>query len=1062
MSSMNIGSSLDEVQYKLARLERIIPDLKERRVVVYGIGINAKRVIECMSSLNILGIMDKEYIGKYFYGKKVLSKEEIQLLEIDTIVIAAVPQSTQIVYKRILPFCLDNHIAILDMYGCDEIQMHKNVLEQKLMYFKLSEEELKKKISLNTALVIPFKNVLCSEIIYDEIGFYKKVEETLEQEGIIVPNFKRNRIAAKKRVSYGYDISLKRIYSMLSEMLGIEEQKIEKIKQIEERLFIENLVPRIKMIELLKYAIAQKKYIYIYSDISDGEKIINALLELYGINQYKTVVACPDILTGLLGRTIRALGEQYGYNKVLFLGDGVSDDLIIPQLYNMNFQLIQSSYDIFFEITELPIDREYLEDNSDRDEVVKSILESYDNPFLNQINPVSYDKIVAEKIGWNGGEGCISVELIPIRRFSTLNEIEKLNFPQMNNPIVSIIIPAYNQFEYTYSCLKSILLNTDNISYEVIVADDCSCDFTRELEKIVFGITVIHNNTNLIFIKNCNNAAKVAKGKYIVFLNNDTQVQLNWLMPLVKCIETEKNVGLVGAKLINPDGSLQEAGGIIWNNGKAWNYGRGKNPDMPDYSYIREVDYISGAAIMITKELWEDIGGFDEQYIPAYCEDSDLAYEVRKRGKRVLYQPDSVVLHFEGISNGINIEKGVKKYQKDNQCKFFEKWKQELLQSQYPEGQNILAACERKQKKKTVLFVSEQVPTYDRDAGSRTLDFYIQEFIRRGYIVKFIPDNFIREEPYTHRLEQIGVEVLYGKYYKKAVVNWIFGNHKDIDFAFLNYPNASVKYIDVFKELGIPVIYYGMDLHYLRFQREYELFRNENRAENVKICYQKEAYLIKNSDVVYYPSSIETEIVKKEFQRNDIKQLVSYIYDVNDICDVYKPRERKGIMFIGGYRHTPNVDAVLWFSYHIFPQIYNKIKIPFYIAGADMSTDISNIDVEGTEKLGMLTDKELEELYCKVKIIVVPLRYGAGVKGKVVEAMYHGIPIVTTSIGIEGIPNEGEAAKIADDEDSFAKAVVELYQSDEKLEKMSASGREIISKYYSREVAWNNISEDFV
>lgn len=1061
MSSIKIENISDEIQYRLARLKTMIPEFDKKRVVVYGTGINTKRVLDCLRTLNVLGLMDEKETGKYVYGKKVLTSEEIQLLKVDIILIAAEPQSTEIVYNRIFLFCIKNNISLINMYGWDEFQLHKNILEQELVYPQLKEEDMKKKISANDVLLFPFRNVLCSEIISDDEKLYEKMEEILKDEGFSVPNFKRNRIMAQKRVPVGL-ANMKEIYKVLLTMLVIDEERIEKIRRIEERVTLENLVPRKKILELLKYAILEKKEVYIYSDILNGEILIDSFLKLYGIGQYKKILASKDSLPSLLGRTIRALGDYYGNSNVLCLGNNISDNLIIPQLYHVNFQLIQSSYDMFLETTKLHVDQEFIENNSDRDEIKKSILQAYESPFFNQINLVVYDNIIAEKVGWHEQEAKIELELLPMREFDMQENFDKLLFQKEEVPLVSIIIPVYNQFEYTYNCLQSILLNTDNVSYEVILADDCSNDLTVKIEEIVSGIHIIHNKKNLVFVKNCNYAAKVAKGKYLVFLNNDTQVQLNWLYPLVKYMENNIDVGLIGSKLVYPDGSLQEAGSIIWDDATAWNYGTGKYPDLSDYNYVREVDYISGAAIMISKSLWDEIGGFDERYSPAYYEDADLAFEVRKHGKKVIYQPDSVVVHFEGISNGKNIESGIKKYQRDNQKKFFGKWKEVLNKEQYTVGEHVLGACDRKQKRKTVLFISEHVPTYDQDAGSKTLDFYIQEFIQRGYIVKFLPSNFIAEQPYTYRLEQMGVQVLAGKYYQKAIDNWLYEYHKDIDFAFLNYPNASKRFIDVLKRLGIPTMYYGVDLHYLRLQREAELFKDKNKEKEARIFYETEKYLIENSDVVYYPSQVETEIVKREFKKNNVKQLMINIYDIKNFVQHYVPAIRDGIMFIGGYKHTPNVDAVMWFTYHIFPKIYKRLKIPFYIAGVNMPVDISNIDMEGTIKLGALSDMELEKMYNKVKMIVVPLRYGAGIKGKVIEAMYHGVPVVTTSIGIEGIPNDEEGVKIANDEEDFADAVIHLYQSEEELKKMSTIGQNVIKKYYSREAAWANIAEDFM
>ena len=178
---------------------------------------------------------------------------------------------------------------------------------------------------------------------------------------------------------------------------------------------------------------------------------------------------------------------------------------------------------------------------------------------------------------------------------------------------------------------------SEDIKYEVIIADDCSTDQVKELEKVALGVTVIHNVKNLKFLLNCNNAAKYAKGKYILFLNNDTQVQPGWLKPLLETMEEHAEAGMVGSKLVYPDGHLQEAGGILWSDGSAWNFGNMKDPEAPEYCYMKEADYISGAAVMIRASLWKEIGGFDESFAPAYYEDTDLAFEVRKKDIKFSY-----------------------------------------------------------------------------------------------------------------------------------------------------------------------------------------------------------------------------------------------------------------------------------------------------------------------------------------------------------------------------------------------------------------------------------------
>lgn len=640
--------------------------------------------------------------------------------------------------------------------------------------------------------------------------------------------------------------------------------------------------------------------------------------------------------------------------------------------------------------------------------------------------------------------------------------IERLSIPQFEKPKVSIVIPVYNQFDYTHACIKSIINTVKEVSYEIIIGDDMSTDATKKIKRYVSGVRVNVNKTDHGFLMNCNRAAKIAKGEYIIFLNNDTQVHEEWLSSLVALIESDDKIGLVGSKLVYPDGSLQEAGGIIWSDASGWNYGRNQNADMPEYNYVRECDYISGASIMISKSLWDEIGGFDERFKPAYCEDSDLAFEVRKRGYKVMYQPKSVVTHFEGVSNGTDLESGLKKYQVENSRKFKEKWESEL-QKQYESGQVPFCARERNHGKKVILFIDHYVPTYDKDAGSKTTFQYIKMFIEKGYVVKFVGDNYAKMEPYLTTLEQMGVEVLYGPWYAQHIFEWIDANKEFISVAYLNRPHITEKYIDYIKEnTDIKIIYYGHDLHFLRTQREYELENDENKLAESKMWKVKEFDILKKADMNYYPSYVEEEAIHKIDSSISVKAITAYVFDKFIEDYKYDASNRSGILFVGGFSHGPNIDAVKWFAEEIYPIIKEKnSNINFYIVGSNAPEEIKQLDGNGIVFKGFVSDEELMELYSKCRIVVVPLRYGAGVKGKVVEAIYNGAPIVTTSVGAEGIAGVENVLKIEDDAESFAKTVIDLYSNDNELLELANKTQSFIKENFSTDAVWNIIKEDF-
>lgn len=626
------------------------------------------------------------------------------------------------------------------------------------------------------------------------------------------------------------------------------------------------------------------------------------------------------------------------------------------------------------------------------------------------------------------------------------------------NPLVSIIIPVYNQYSYTYGCLESIINNTKGIDYEVIIADDCSTDETKDIKFHVANIIVARNRKNTRFLLNCNNAAKYARGKYLFFLNNDTNVQPNYLSSLLETIESNPKIGMVGSKLVYPNGQLQEAGGILWKDGSAWNFGNKSNPENSEFNYRKPVDYISGAAIMISKELWDKIGGFDKTFCPAYCEDSDLAFTVRKLGYDVIYDPFSVVVHYEGISNGTDVKQGVKKYQVDNSLKFYNKWK-DVLDKHFPNAENVFIARDRSYNKKTLLMIDHYVPMYDKDAGSRTVYMYLELFVKMGFNVKFIGENFYRHEPYTSVLQKMGVEVLYGSYYAQNYQEWLRLNGKYIDYVFFNRPHITTKFIDVVKANtpNAKYMYYGHDLHYVRVAREAELKDNNSKMLEESNNWKKMEYDIFNKvDMIFYPSITEKHEIAKIDNNLDVRVLQPYAYsDIEDITYDYDKRD--GLLFVGGFRHGPNYDGIKWFLENVYPNIVKKYpNIVIHIAGSYPPEELVKMGNKNIIIEGFVTDEILKELYNNARLVVVPLRYGAGIKGKVIEAMKMGTPVITTTCGAEGIDTDAICV------DDTLEKTIDLYQDKEWLQAHSKMGIQYIKNEYSMESALKKLENDII
>jgi GT2 family glycosyltransferase/glycosyltransferase involved in cell wall biosynthesis len=620
---------------------------------------------------------------------------------------------------------------------------------------------------------------------------------------------------------------------------------------------------------------------------------------------------------------------------------------------------------------------------------------------------------------------------------------------------VSIIIPVYGQCEYTLRCLLSIVASQPKIPYEVIVVDDHSPDESYAILQQVAGIQFIHNEVNQGFIRSCNIGSKLAKGQYVYFLNNDTQVIEGWLDELVDTFRTFPGTGLAGSKLVYPDGTLQEAGGIIWQDGSAWNFGRNQDPMLPIYNYAREVDFCSGASIMVPKALFDELGGFDEYYLPAYCEDADLALKIRDRGYRVIYQPLSTVVHFEGITSGTDTTKGVKAYQVENLKKLFQRW-QGRLEMHQPNGVDVDGEKDRSTKRR-VLVLDHCTPTPEHDAGSVIIINMLLLLREMGFQVTFIPeDNFLHMDEHTPALQRAGIEVLYAPYLT-SVNEHLKEYGERYELVLVVRPLTFERNIQAIRRYcpQARVLFHTVDLHYLRMSREAELHADAAKQSAADEMKKREFAIIREADAAIVVSTVELEIIGP-----DLPGCKIFVFPL--IMDVPGTEvgfsARRDIVFVGGYQHIPNVDAVKYFASAIMPLLRERLPgVRFHVVGSKAPADILDLAGEDVVVVGFVED--LNSLLHKMRVSVVPLRYGAGIKGKVGSAMAVGLPIVATSIAAEGMSLRiGENLLVEDDPVAFAAAVARLYEDGELWSSISETSIKFAEKEWGAEAAWNRLA----
>lgn len=645
---------------------------------------------------------------------------------------------------------------------------------------------------------------------------------------------------------------------------------------------------------------------------------------------------------------------------------------------------------------------------------------------------------------------------------TTVDASKVLLFPKTDSPLVSIVIPVFNNFGMTYRCLKSILKNTTDLNYEIIIIDDNSTETGFDFNERCIGIHMIQNPENLGFLSSCNRGSAVAKGKYICFLNNDTEVHPGWLRKLVDLMDAREEIALAGPKLVYPDGRLQEAGGIIWNDASAWNYGKYDDTEKPDYNYLKEVDYISGACLLVRKSVWEELEGFDTQFIPAYYEDTDLAMRVRKLGFKVYYQPLSVVTHYEGISNGCDEHSGIKKYQTINQQKFCQKWSHELQVDCSPNGINVFFHRDHSLHQKHLLVIDHYVPMYDQDAGSRSTFSYLKLFVKMGFKIHFIGDNYFKHEPYTMVLQQMGIEVLCGNYYQKNIRDWFRENGRYIDFVIAHRIHIAPKYFDMIRKFTTAKIaYVGHDLQYLGSLRKFEVTGDKKfKKESAKFL-QAETGIFNTVDVILPFSTYEEPYIKKLAPEKTVQVIPVYFFE-NIPDKVPGFDERRDILFVGYFGHPPNPDAILWFVKEVFPLVQQNIPdVKLHVVGSQPAKEVLGLQSDFIKVTGYVSDEELIHYYRKCKVAILPLRFGAGVKGKLLESLYHQIPTVITSVAAEGVPEIEHYSMIADNAGDFAENIRLLYQDKNVWKKYSMGGKELIEKCYTEEAAKNLLNEVF-
>jgi GT2 family glycosyltransferase/SAM-dependent methyltransferase/glycosyltransferase involved in cell wall biosynthesis len=652
---------------------------------------------------------------------------------------------------------------------------------------------------------------------------------------------------------------------------------------------------------------------------------------------------------------------------------------------------------------------------------------------------------------------------------------------------VSIIIPLYNKVEYTQQCLESLAQNTPSGQYEVVLVDNASTDATPEFLKCLEGdVKIIRNEKNEGFVRACNIGAHASTGKYLLFLNNDTMVMPGWLEAMLRLAEGDARIGAIGAKLVYPDGKLQEAGAILFNDGSGWNFGRGDDPARENYNQPAEVDYCSGACLLVRRELFEQLNGFDMRYAPAYYEDTDLCFGIRQLGYKVMYCPDAVIVHFEGITAGTDLQSGFKRYQALHQEVFVQKWKRELQQQEPSPNltRQIPTTAGRSRLKNlqetaalglanmvgmNVLVIDPTLPMYDRASGCLRLFSILKILRQQGCAVTFIAREG-GQAKYKQELEVMGIRV-YGPDPAKMTTAGPNSKGAPLDMiailgeqffhvAWLSFFNVAEQYLAEIRRYSpnTKIVIDTVDVHFVRETRQADLHNDAKLRRQAQETREHELAIYQQADALVLVTPDDQRVLEPLVPGKPMF-VVPNIHELQPAAPPY--HMRSGLLFVGNFNHPPNQDAMLYFTREVLPKVRASLPgIKLYIVGDHPPQVIKNLESEMIMVTGYVP--KTEPYLNLSRISIAPLRYGAGMKGKIGEALSHGLPVVTTSVGAEGMGlRHEEHLLIADDAEAFAQAIIRLYNDKTLWDYLAQNGRSYIENTYTPQAIASKVKAVF-
>ena len=627
---------------------------------------------------------------------------------------------------------------------------------------------------------------------------------------------------------------------------------------------------------------------------------------------------------------------------------------------------------------------------------------------------------------------------------------QTLKFPTLDHPALTVVLVFYNQAQLSLLCLRSLLEFAD-VSFRLIIVDNNSSDETPKLLEHIENAHIIRNQENFGFVRAVNQAAEQVKTEYLLLLNNDAVIEEATLSTAINTLKSDSSIGAVGAKIKLLDGSLQEAGSIIWNDGACLGYGRGQDPMQPEFMFQRDVDYCSGAFLLFRCDEFHKLGAFDEAFTPAYYEESDFCIRLQKRGKRIIYNPRVNITHYEFASSG-GME-GASKLQLKHQQILCDKHPEYLSNKLANDGTNSITA-RINNKHPNILVIDDCVPHPSLGSGYPRSAHILNSLCELNLNVSFYPLQFpVDDWGAVYSTLDSTIEVLLDRghaglipllekrknFYQYIMVSRlhnmeIFNNIVDQDPALLE---------------GSKVFYDAEAIFAPRDIMKMELLGQAITEDEKQKLIAKELDQAKNAEKIISVSKMEADLYKHASYTNTV--VLGHALQAEPGNKGFD--ERSGVLFVGALRDegSPNVDSLLWFVINVLPIIEQEIPdIELYVVGDCSAPSLKTIECGNVQFLGRLDS--ITSTYNDRRLLIAPTRFAAGIPHKVHEAASRGIPSVTTGLLAKQLGwKHGKQLLVGDGAPKFAEQCVRLYRDEKLWRRVRSAGLQSISHECSDE-----------